>query len=135
MNAYLNVNYIIMNTSKYSELWLYDIRFLVGIGLFFLGFIVNRQSDYILHRIRRNMKQEYRIPQDGFFRWVSCPNYLGEIVIWIGWTVATWSPVAATFSLWTIANLVPRAKSHHKWYRQYFDDYPDERHALVPGIW
>jgi steroid 5-alpha reductase family enzyme len=135
MNAYLNSNYIIMNTPKYAELWLYDIRFLAGLGLFFLGFIVNRHSDYILFRTRRSSKQEYNIPQGGLYRWVSCPNYLGEMVIWIGWTLATWSPVAAAFSLWTVANLVPRARSNHQWYRQHFDDYPPKRHALVPGIW
>ena len=135
MNAYLNSNYIIMNSPNYAELWLYDMRFLAGLGLFFVGLIVNRHSDYILYCTRRTSNQEYSIPQDGFYRWVSCPNYLGEIVIWIGWTVATWSPVAAAFTFWTIANLVPRAKSHHQWYRQYFDDYPDERRALVPKIW
>jgi len=135
MNAYLNSTYILMNTPKYAELWLYDMRFLAGLGLFFVGFIVNRHSDYILHLTRRTSKQEYGIPQDGFYRWISCPNYLGEIVIWIGWTVATWSPVAAAFSFWTIANLVPRARSHHQWYRQHLADYPDKRHVLVPGIW
>ena len=135
MNAYLNSSYIIMNTPKYTELWLWDIRFLVGLGLFFLGFIVNRHSDYILYNLRRTSKQEYSIPQGGLYCWVSCPNYLGEIVIWIGWTVATWAPVAAAFSFWTIANLVPRARSHHQWYRRHLTDYPNERRALVPGIW
>jgi len=135
MNAYLNSNYIIMNSPKYAEQWLYDMRLLAGVCLFFVGLIVNRYSDYILYRTRLTLEQEYSIPKDGLYRWVSCPNYLGEIVIWIGWTIATWSPVAATFSLWTIANLVPRARSHHQWYKQHFDDYPEERRALVPGIW
>jgi steroid 5-alpha reductase family enzyme len=134
MNAYLNSNYIIINTSKYAGPWLIDIRFITGIGLFFFGFIANRHSDFILYRAKL-ISKEYIIPRNGLYRWVSCPNYLGEIVIWIGWTVATWSPVAAAFSLWTIANLVPRARSHHHWYRKHFEDYPDKRHALLPGIW
>ena len=37
MNAYLNSSYIIMNTPKYTELWLYDVRFAAGFALFFLG--------------------------------------------------------------------------------------------------
>ena len=45
MNAFLNSQYIIMNTLKYSELWLHDIRFLAGLALFIMGFIVNRHSD------------------------------------------------------------------------------------------
>ncbi|UCC16856.1 MAG: DUF1295 domain-containing protein [Dehalococcoidales bacterium] len=135
LNAYLNAYYIATNISKYSTGWFSDIRFLSGIGLFIFGFIVNRQSDYILYRIRQHTGQEYAIPEDGLYRWVSCPNYLGEILIWLGWTVATWSPVAAAFTLWSIANLVPRARSHHQWYKETFDNYPDKRHILLPWLW
>ncbi|UCD08333.1 MAG: DUF1295 domain-containing protein [Dehalococcoidales bacterium] len=135
LNAYLNSYYISMNLPKYSTDWLSDIRFLSGIGLFIFGFLINRQSDYILYRIRQNTGQEYGIPENGLYRWISCPNYLGEILIWLGWTVATWSPVAAAFSLWSIANLVPRARSHHRWYKETFEDYPDKRHILLPWLW
>jgi len=135
MNAYLNGSYIVINTPRYLENWLYDIRFLTGLAIFILGFFVNRYSDLILYRIRRMTLTEYAVPCGGFFHWVSCPNYLGEILIWIGWTIATWSPVAAAFALWTAANLAPRAHSHHKWYLDHFDDYPSKRKALLPGIW
>lgn len=135
MNAFLNSKYILLNAAKYSGVWLHDIRFIAGLAVFIFGFIINRHSDYILYRIRWMSKQEYEIPQRGFYRWVSCPNYLGEILIWIGWTITTWSPVAAAFAFWSIANLAPRARSHHQWYRQNFDNYPDNRRALVPGIW
>jgi len=135
LNAYLNSYYIATNLSKYYANWLSDIRFLSGVGLFVFGFIVNRQSDYILYRIRHHTGQEYGIPENGLYRWVSCPNYLGEILIWLGWTVATWSPVAAAFSLWSIANLVPRARSHHRWYKETFENYPDKRHILLPWLW
>ena len=135
MNAYLNGSYIIMNTARYSVNWLHDIRFLGGLSIFIVGFLINRHSDLILYRIRQTSQDAYAIPRGGLFRWVSCPNYLGEILIWTGWTVATWSPVAAAFALWTVANLAPRARSHHRWYREYFDDYPEKRRALVPWFW
>ena len=135
LNAYLNSYYLSANISKYSVSWLSDFRFLSGVALFILGFIVNRHSDYILYRIRHHTNQKYGIPVYGLYRWISCPNYLGEILIWLGWTIATWSPVAAAFSLWSIANLVPRAISHHRWYKETFDDYPDERRILLPWLW
>lgn len=135
MNAYLNSNYLIVNSYIYSVMWLRDIRFMIGLSLFLIGLIVNRYSDHVLYRIRRTSQNEYSIPYGGLYHWVSCPNYLGEILIWIGWSVATWSPVAAAFSLWTIANLAPRARSHHQWYQNHFDDYPNQRRALVPWIW
>jgi hypothetical protein len=36
--------------------------------------------------------------------------------------------------VWTMANLVPRARAHHRWYRERFPDYPARRKALVPGL-
>jgi len=70
----------------------------------------------------------------GLFRWVSCPNYLCEILGWAGFAICTWS-LGSVFVLGiTIANLVPRALSTHEWYRQRFADYPAERKALVPFI-
>lgn len=135
MNAYLNGSYIITNTPRYPAAWLSDIRFIIGIAIFIAGMIINRHSDLILYRIRQSGQGDYAIPEGGLFRWISCPNYLGEMLIWTGWMVSTWSPVAAAFTLWTVANLAPRARSHHKWYQQHFDTYPADRHALIPRIW
>ena len=69
------------------------------------------------------------------YRWIACPNYFGEMVIWIGWAIATWSLAGLSFAMWTAANLAPRAKSHKKWYQEQFADYPTERKALIPGVW
>jgi 3-oxo-5-alpha-steroid 4-dehydrogenase 1 len=135
INAYLNGSYVAMHPAQYQAGWLTDIRFILGVALFIVGFIVNRYSDWVLNRIRSKSETDYSIPQGGIYKWVSCPNYLGEILIWLGWSLATWSPVAAAFALWTIANLAPRARAHHRWYHERFPDYPPERHALLPGIW
>lgn len=77
----------------------------------------------------------YSIPQGGLYRWISCPNYFGEILEWFGWALATWSPAGLTFALWTAAYLAPRAYANHRWYRRTFPDYPPGRRALLPGIW
>ena len=52
-----------------------------------------------------------------------------------GWALATWSLPGLAFAVWTVANLVPRARANHRWYRGRFPDYPKERRALVPGVW
>lgn len=75
------------------------------------------------------------IPSGGLYRFVSCPNYLGEIIEWSGWALATWSLGGLSFAVWTAANLLPRAISHHKWYRSRFPDYPPKRLAILPFIW
>ena len=135
INAYLNGSYTVMNASQYQVQWLWDYRFILGIVIFIAGFVINRQSDYILYKIRKKNKNSYEVPQGGLFKWVYCPNYLGEMIIWIGWAIASWSPVGLAFAMWTIANLAPRANSHHKWYQEKFENYPEERKALVPGLW
>ena len=78
---------------------------------------------------------DYKVAYSGMYRFISCPNYLGEIMIWAGWAVATWSLAGLSFAVWTIANLVPRARANHNWYRENFPEYPSERKALVPLLW
>jgi hypothetical protein len=66
------------------------------------------------------------------FEYVSCANYFGEFVEWCGFALATWSPAAVIFAVWTAANLAPRARQHHRWYQGKFKDYPCDRAAFVP---
>ncbi len=135
MNGYLNGYYLFQLSGGYPRAWMKDGRFWIGSVLFVVGYVVNRTSDSVLHKLRETNHGQYGIPQGGLYRWVSCPNYLGEITLWIGWAIATWSAAGAVFAAWTIANLAPRAWMHHKWYREHFADYPPRRKALLPGIW
>ncbi len=135
MNAYLNGRYIFTLSGGYPDRWLTGLQFVAGAGLFVLGYAVNRHADWTLRNLRRSGESGYRIPSGGLYRWVSCPNYAGEILIWIGWAIATWSVAGLVFAFWTAANLVPRARSHQRWYRQHFPDYPPERKTLVPLLW
>ncbi len=135
VNGYLNGRYLFTFSGGYPDRWLGDIRFIIGAALFIIGFIINRRADQTLRSLRKPGESVYRIPHDNLYRWVSSPNYLGEIVTWIGWAVATWSLPGLAFALWTAANLVPRARAHHAWYRQHFSNYPPERKVLVPHLW
>ena len=107
----------------------------IGIAIFVGGWMLNGSSDRRLIRLRGPEEAGYRIPYGGGFRFVTCPNYLGEIIEWIGWALATWSLAGVAFAAWTVANLLPRAVSHHRWYYEEFEDYPAERKALIPGVW
>jgi 3-oxo-5-alpha-steroid 4-dehydrogenase 1 len=119
----------------YTTAWLTDPRFISGTILFMTGYVINRHSDNILRSLRKPGESGYKIPRGGLFTYVSCPNYLGEIIIWAGWSIATWSLAGIYFLIWTLANLVPRARSHHRWYKTTFSDYPPERKILFPFIW
>jgi 3-oxo-5-alpha-steroid 4-dehydrogenase 1 len=111
--------------------WRRDPRFALGALLFLAGMAVNWHADRTLQRLRAQ-GTGYVIPRGGLFDRVACPNYLGEIVEWCGWAVMTWSPAGASFAVWTAANLAPRARSHLRWYRDRFPDYPTRRRALIP---
>jgi 3-oxo-5-alpha-steroid 4-dehydrogenase 1 len=135
MNAWLNGIFLFHLSTPRPPSWLADPRFVAGLALFVAGFVANRWSDIQLRALRRPGESIYRIPRGGLFDLVSCPNYLGEIMEWVGWAVLTWSMAGASFAAWTIANLAPRARSNQHWYRQTFPDYPPGRRALVPYIW
>jgi 3-oxo-5-alpha-steroid 4-dehydrogenase 1 len=135
MNAYINGRYVFTLSDRYSLAWLTDPRFLAGLLVFITGYVINRQTDHVLRYLRQPGESDYKVSNKSFFRWVSSPNYLGEIVIWVGWALATWSLPGLVFAAWTIANLAPRAKANHAWYRSNFPDYPSERKALIPGVW
>jgi len=134
-NAYLNGRYIFTFSGGYANEWLITPQFIGGLGLFLTGFIINRRADHVLRDIRKPGESGYKIPYGGLYRWISCPNYFGEIITWVGWAVATWSLPGLAFAVWTAANLVPRARAHHAWYHEHFSNYPTERKALVPGVW
>ncbi len=133
-NATANASWI-SDIGEYASDWIQRPTFIAGALLFFLGMFVNFDADRRLFALREPDETGYKIPRGGLYELVSCPNYLGEIVEWIGWALATWSLAGAAFAVYTIANLAPRAASHHAWYKKTFPDYPRERRALVPFVW
>lgn len=135
INAWINAEWIFNLNHPYPENWLFSKKFIFGFILFITGMIINIKSDNILFKIRKRDSGEYKIPKGGLFKWISSPNYFGEILEWIGWAVATWSLAGFSFAIWVIANLVPRAKANHFWYRDNFKNYPKTRKALIPKIW
>ncbi len=134
INGYLNGRGLTGLGRDYPANWLLDGRFIAGSVLFAAGFTLNLAADRALLRLRTGDEAGYRVPHGRLFRHVSCPNYLGEIVEWAGWALATWSVPGLAFALWTAANLAPRARAHHRWYHHAFPDYPPERRALFPYL-
>ena len=109
---------------------------IVGVLVWSAGLAINLHSDAVLRRLRKPGETAYRIPRGGAFEYVSCANYFGEIVEWCGYAVASGGRLpAVAFAFFTLANLAPRAQHHHDWYRRKFDDYPEQRKAIIPFLW
>ena len=133
-NTYFNGLYLFHFSPDYLVRWLYDWRFIAGSVIFISGFAINQHSDHILFTLRKPGETGYKIPYGGTYRWISCPNYLGEVLEWTGWALATWSLAGVSFAVWTFANLVPRAIANHTWYKHQFPAYPKERKAVIPFV-
>jgi 3-oxo-5-alpha-steroid 4-dehydrogenase 1 len=118
----------------WSTDWLTDPRFILGIIVFATGYAINRHSDAILMNLRPQGESGYKIPQGGLYRWLSSPNYFGEIVEWVGFALAAWTAPAWVFAWFTGTNLIPRAFSNHRWYREHFREYPEDRRAILPFL-
>lgn len=134
VNGFINGYWFSHLSPEYSITWLYDPRFIIGIMLFVVGMFINQYHDKILLKLRNKTSKGYSIPRGGLFRFVSCPNFFGEIVEWGGYALLTWCLPTFSFFVWSFANLVPRALDHHKWYKSNFDDYPKERKAVIPKV-
>ncbi|MCC6335079.1 MAG: DUF1295 domain-containing protein [Myxococcales bacterium] len=112
-----------------------DVPFVLGTLLFLFAMGLNVHSDHVLRTLRAPGETGYKVPARGAFRWVSAPNYLGEILEWVGFAIAAQSLAAWAFAAFTFANLAPRARANHRWYQQQFADYPKARRALLPFLW
>lgn len=78
---------IVVGTNANSQATLLNIRSIVGVLVFLVGFIINITSDNILIQAKKmaddqekasivvTSKNKYVIPRGGFFEYVSCANY------------------------------------------------------------
>lgn len=132
INGFVNGYYIGFVNGKSGSL--FQIFAIIGILLFFIGFTINQIADTKLITLRKQ-DQGYQIPKGWLFNYISCPNHFGEILEWIGFALTARNLPALSFAIWTFCNLAPRAKNHHSWYKEYFQDYPKDRKIVLPFLW
>ena len=136
VNAGLNGYYLseLASAEQYNGHWLLSISFLAGAILFVCGILINWKADSMLIHLRKPGETGYKVPTGFLFDYISSPNLFGEITEWTGFALMAQNLPAFTFMIWTLANLVPRAKNHHDWYHLNFSDYPPERKIVFPFI-
>lgn len=182
MFSYLNAKNVSCNP-KYTDDWVKSPTFIIGVIIFFIGFIINVWADIKLRMLKKKSdeekdklkdeeieeediekfekketkfyekgefnfskmfdsdtyfsnicKKQYYLPEGGLYNIVSSPNYLGEIIEWSGWAIATWSLPGLLFALGAVGCIGVRSIHTHKWYKDCFKDYPKDRKALIPFI-
>lgn len=114
--------------------WFSDVRFWLGVGVMSAGLYINLRADTMLLRLRDDGSAGYKIPRGFLFERVTAPNYLGEMIIWTGFALMSWTLAGLAFALFTAGYMIPRALTHHRWFRDQFPDYPPRRKAILPGV-
>ncbi|RLD40748.1 MAG: 3-oxo-5-alpha-steroid 4-dehydrogenase [Bacteroidetes bacterium] len=133
-NGFFNGYWFGYLTPGYDNSWLLEPKFIAGAVLLLTGMLINVSSDQKLLSLRKGEHTGYYIPYGGMFKYVSSPNLFGEILEWLGWAMMSWCLPSFSFALWTMANLLPRALDHRRWYRKRFPDCPKARKAVIPFI-
>lgn len=135
LNAYLQTRWV-THYGSYAPEWVRTPKFAAGAAVFAIGMATNLWADRRLVALKKEAGGGYKVPNGGLFELVSCPNYTGEIVEWLGWAILTWSWAGLAFFLYTASNLVPRAAGHHQWYLQKFpEEYPRSRKRVIPFVY
>ena len=112
----------------------------IGLGLFVVCELLNLKAHVDLRNLRPAGTRIRKIPRGILFSLVSCPNYLFEILSWVGFTLASQSVAAAAFTVVGAGQMAVWAKAKHSRYRKEFDGkdgremYPKRRTALVPFV-
>ncbi|MGB1701253.1 MAG: 3-oxo-5-alpha-steroid 4-dehydrogenase, partial [Nannocystaceae bacterium] len=134
LNSCINARWI-SHLGRYDDAWLMSVPMIVGVTVFVVGMAINLHADTYLASLRTRSQGGYVLPKGGLFEYVVQPNYLGELLEWIGWAIATWSWAGAAFAAYTFANLAPRARDNRSWYQSRFEDFPARRRAMIPWLW
>lgn len=137
IHGFLNAQLFSEYGAHLNNDWFTDPRFLIGLVVYFCGYGLILSSESIVRNLRapgQTTSGDYKIPYGGGYRFVSSPQYLGELIAWTGFSIMTWGLPGVVIFLISAGNLVPRAFQTHKWYREKFADYPKDRKAIIPYV-
>ncbi|KAM5441990.1 Very-long-chain enoyl-CoA reductase [Microsporum ferrugineum] len=108
-----------------------------GLVLFIVGQLSNLSTHLTLRNLRKPGSTERVIPTGFGFDWVTCPNYLFEVMAWVGvylvsglnWSVLLFLVVGAgTMMKWA-------SQKEKRYRREFGDKYKKKRFVMLPGLW
>jgi very-long-chain enoyl-CoA reductase len=106
-----------------------------GIAFYTIGELCNFSNHLTLRNLRRPGTRERGIPRGIGFDLVTCPNYMFEVLSWIGVWMVTWSLSTAVFLVVAVVPMASWGKKKERRYRKEFGDkYKRKRFVMLPGI-
>ena len=107
----------------------------LGLLLFVVGELANLSTHITLRNLRSVGGTERGIPVGLGFNTVTCPNYLFEVVSWIGIWMVNRSVSTGVFLAISGGMMAIWAKQKERKYRKEFGDkYKRKKYVMLPGI-
>ncbi|KAI2468297.1 3-oxo-5-alpha-steroid 4-dehydrogenase-domain-containing protein [Annulohypoxylon bovei var. microspora] len=107
----------------------------LGFFLYAFGELMNLDVHYYLAHLRRPGETDRKIPRGHGFGIVTCPNYMYEIIAWIGIIIVTRSPSLLAFIFVGSYYMYTWGWGKEKTYRKQFGDkYKKKRFVMLPGL-
>jgi very-long-chain enoyl-CoA reductase len=105
----------------------------VGVVLYLFGEISNFHTHVTLSNLRSRGGTERGIPKGYGFNWVTCPNYLFEIIAWTGvlFVTRSWATVLFMGAAWGQMHLWA-VKKEKALRREFPDTYKKKKYVIVP---
>jgi 3-oxo-5-alpha-steroid 4-dehydrogenase 3 len=103
---------------------------------FFWAWSHQFKAHKIFAELKLKSSAKHSVPYGDWFKYVSCPHYLAEILIYLifagilgfshltGWLVFGW----------VLTNQMVAGLMSHSWYKKNFKTYPDNRRAVIPYL-
>ncbi|EMF17886.1 synaptic glyco protein SC2 [Sphaerulina musiva SO2202] len=97
--------------------------------------LANLNTHLILRNLRSPGGTERGVPQGFGFAWVTCPNYLFEVIAWVSICVVTRSWTTALFTAVAGGQMAVWAKKKESRYRKEMGaKYAKKKFAMIPGL-
>ncbi|KAI2631859.1 3-oxo-5-alpha-steroid 4-dehydrogenase-domain-containing protein [Hypoxylon sp. NC1633] len=107
----------------------------LGIALYLLGEAANFDVHYYLAHLRRPGETARKIPRGHGFGLVTCPNYMWEVVAWIGVILVTRSPSLVLFIAIGCSYMRTWGWGKEMALRTLFpNEYKKKRYVVIPGL-
>jgi very-long-chain enoyl-CoA reductase len=107
----------------------------VGFALFLFAEINNGLVHLYLSSLRSTGGTERKIPVGYSFSLVTCPNYMFELLAWLGVIIVSRNWAVLLFAAVGGAQMAAWAKEKERAYRKEFGDkYKKKRYVILPGL-
>lgn len=107
----------------------------VGLALFIFGELANFNVHWYLAHLRKPGETARKIPKGLGFNLVTCPNYMFEVIAWIGVIIVTRSPSLVLFISIGCSYMYSWGWGKEIAYRKQFgSQYQKKRFVMLPGL-